>query len=340
VIWARWRQLKAPDQEPRRDLPFEDLIEEAPIMAMLLDRDLRVLAANALARDFFAIDPARLPAPLVEATREDNLDTVLRVGRPEAEIRLAHRQRTVRTRTVPGPTTGSTLLFLSDVTGLRRLETVRQEFVSNLSHELKTPITSLRLAVESLQGDAPAEARKKFARRALREVDHVDAIIDNLRELAEIEAGGSLLSRSTFEVAGLVAEVAARLHLGDRLLVTVPDGLTVTADRAKLAQALGNLLDNADKFAPAGTLIETSAEVAGGELLLRVRDHGLGISPEHWDRVFERFYKVDQARSRDVPGTGLGLAITKHLALAQNGRVWTEAAPTGGQVFAIAIPIS
>ncbi len=340
VIWARWRRLKSPAEPPRPDRPFDDLLENAPVVALLLDRDHRVLAANSAARDFFAIAPERLPAPLVEATREANLDAALRAGRPEAEVRLAHSRRAVRSWAVPGPTAGSTLLFLSDVTDLRRLETVRQEFVSNLSHELKTPITSLRLAVESLYGDAPPEARRRFARRALIEVDHLDAIIDNLRQLAEIEAGTVKVARSLVDVTGLVAEVAGRLRLGTRLVVHVPGGLCVTADRAKLAQALGNLVDNAAKFAPPGTPIEISAEAAAAELVIRVRDHGGGISPEHWDRVFERFYKVDQARSRDVPGTGLGLAITKHLAIAQGGRVWTQAAPGGGQVFSIAIPIS
>jgi signal transduction histidine kinase len=124
----------------------------------------------------------------------------------------------------------------------------------------------------------------------------------------------------------------------------------VTADRTRLAQALDNLLDNAAKYSPPGSPVEVDAQLEAGELRLTVRDHGPGISPEHWPRVFERFYKVDPARSRDgddargdgtraTSGSGLGLAITKHLVRAQGGRVWTEAARDGGQVFGIAIPM-
>jgi signal transduction histidine kinase len=274
----------------------------------------------------------------VDATREGRLVDVLGTGKPEEEIRLSHRRRTVQTRLVPGPTPGDVLLFITDVTELRRLETVRQEFVANLSHELKTPITSLRLAAESLTGHPPAEARRRFTDRVLKETDHLASIIANLRQLAEIEQGQLALQISRFEVADLLAEVADRMRLDQRLEIRAPRGLAVTCDRAKLAQALANLLDNAARFTPVGSAVELDAEVVEGELRLSVRDHGPGISPEHWGRVFERFYKVDRARSRDAGGSGLGLAITKHLAMAQGGRVWTEAARDGGQIFGIAVP--
>jgi two-component system phosphate regulon sensor histidine kinase PhoR len=279
-----------------------------------------------------------LPLSLVDATREGRLVEVLRAGKPEEEIRLSHRRRTVQARLVPGPRPGDVLVFIADVTELRRLETVRQEFVANLSHELKTPITSLRLAAESLTGHPPAEARRRFIERILKETDHLAGIIANLRQLAEIEQGQLALQVSRFEVSELLAEVAERMRLDQRLDIRVPTGLAVTGDRPKLAQALANLLDNAARFTPTGSAVEVEAEVVDGELRLSVRDHGPGISPEHWTRVFERFYKVDRARSRDAGGSGLGLAITKHLAMAQGGRVWTEAARDGGQIFGIAVP--
>src|SRR5206468_106864 len=200
------------------------------------------------------------PASLVEATLEGNLVGVLRAGKPEGETQLVHRRRTVRTKLVPGPQPGETLMFLTDLSELRRLERVRQEFVANLVHELKTPITSLRLTAESLLGDPPARERARFADRLVRQADTSSRIIDNLRQPAE------------------------------------------------------------------------------GGLRIGVRDHGPGISPEHWQRVFERFYKVDPARPREAGGFGLGLAITKHLVQALGGRVWTEAADDGGQVFLIELP--
>jgi signal transduction histidine kinase len=307
-------------------------------MALLLDSERQVLAANRAAREFFAIDPARLPASLLEITREGRLLEALRAGSPEGELRLSHHKRIAQARLVPGPLPGDTLVFLVDVTELRRLETVRREFVANLSHELKTPLTSLRLAAESLLGDPPAPTRERFAQRVVKEADHLAGIIANLRQLVEIEGGVMAVQLTRFQLAELISETAERVGLDRPLRVRAPDGLEVTSDRTKLAQALGNLLDNAVRFSPPGSLIEIEAVEAGAELQITVRDHGPGISPEHWGRVFERFYKVDPARSRATTGSGLGLAITKHLLMALGGRVWTEAAPGGGQIFGIALP--
>ena len=119
---------------------------------------------------------------------------------------------------------------------------------------------------------------------------------------------------------------------------TIANDLFVSTDRPKLAQALGNLLDNAAKFSPPGAAIDVQAEVRQSDVVISVRDRGPGISPEHWSRVFERFYKVDRARPREAGGFGLGLAITKHLVHVLGGRIWTETARDGGQVFFIALP--
>jgi two-component system sensor histidine kinase SenX3 len=253
-------------------------------------------------------------------------------------VELIHRRRTAQVKLVPGPLPGDTLLFLTDVTELRRLERVRQEFVANLSHELKTPVTSLRLAIESLEGDPDGADRRRFIKHALDEADHLAAVIENLRRLASLEAGEVRAERAEFQLAPAVAEVVDRLRLGDRATLALDPDLQVTGDREMLAQALANLLDNAARFSPDGAEVEISAQRREGEVVIGVRDHGPGIAPEHWERVFERFYKVDPARTRQAGGTGLGLAITKHLVHAQGGRVWTEAHPDSGQVFLIGIP--
>jgi signal transduction histidine kinase len=119
--------------------------------------------------------------------------------------------------------------------------------------------------------------------------------------------------------------------------VDVPEHLIIATDRPKVAQALGNLIDNAAKFSPPGSPIDIRAQVLEQEVRISVRDHGAGISPEHWNRLFERFYKVDRARPREAGGFGLGLAISKHLVQSIGGRIWTEAAEEGGQVFLIAL---
>ena len=338
MIWERWRRTLRPDRDPQPLKPFEDLIEEAPVIALLLDRDHRVQAANEAARRYFDIDAARLPASLVEVTLEGKLVDLLRAGTSQGETQLVHRRRTVRSKLVPGPRPGETLMFLLDVTELRLLERVRQEFVANLVHELKTPITSLRLTAESLIGNPAPRDRARFAERLVREADLMSKIIDNLRQLAELESGALMLEKTSFDLRDLVQELGQRLSPHRQLNVDMPEHMVISTDRPKLAQALGNLVDNAAKFSPPVSAIDFRAEVAEDKVRISVRDRGPGISPEHWSRVFERFYKVDRARPREAGGFGLGLAITKHLIQSIGGRIWTVAADEGGQVFYIELP--
>lgn len=317
--------------------PFDDLLEEAPVIALLLDGANSVIAMNRAAAAFFSAQRADLPKGVIEVTREGALLDVLRGGRPEREIELVHSRRAVHVRLVPGPASGDTLMFLTDVTELRRLERVRQEFVANLSHELKTPVTALRLAIESLEGGTTEQDRRRFVQRALDEADHLAGVIENLRKLASLEAGEVRADFGDVPLAETVEEVVQRLRIEPRTQLRIDRELMVRADRQMLSQALANLLDNAVRFTPDEGEVVISAAESAGEVVVSVRDHGPGIAPEHWERVFERFYKVDPARTRQTGGTGLGLAITKHLVQAQGGRIWTEAGPDSGQVFSIAL---
>lgn len=338
MIWDRRRQDDSSQPVPDRHDSFGEVLESAPIIALLLDADGRVLRANAAARDFFEIDTTRLPASIVEVTLESRLFEIVAAREVRGEASLVHHRRTVQTLLVPGPAPFQNILFLADITEVRRLATVRQEFVANLVHELKTPITSLRLTAESLLGDPQPKDRRRFAERIVREADLMSKIIDNLRQLGDIETGLMAADVSRFDLAQLIDDSIARLGLDRPVNASVPDSLTVESDRAKLVQALDNLLDNAAKFSPPGTAIDVEARRQESEVVISVRDRGPGISPEHWSRVFERFYKVDRARPREAGGFGLGLAITKHLVQVLGGRIWTEAARDGGQVFYIALP--
>jgi two-component system phosphate regulon sensor histidine kinase PhoR len=338
VIWDRRRSIEPePPSPPSRD-SFADLLENAPVMALLIGTDTRVVAANRAAREFFDIDSSRLPASLVEVTLESRLFEIVNGGEAQGEAQLVHHRRVVQTRLVPGRREGEAILFLTDISEVRRLATVRQEFVANLVHELKTPITSLRLTAESLLGDPLPKDRRRFAERLVREADLISKIIDNLRRLGDIETGVMAIDMASVDLAELVNESVARLRLERPVHATIPPDLTVATDRAKLVQALDNLLDNAAKFSPPGTAIDVEVALSGAEVVISVRDRGPGISPEHWSRVFERFYKVDRARPRESGGFGLGLAITKHLVQVLGGRIWTETAREGGQVFYIALP--
>ena len=337
VIWNRRRSEDAGRPEHATRDAFAETLEDAPIAALVLDPEGRVVRANAAARRFFAIDSARLPASLVEVTLESRLFEIVNTGATDAVANLVHHRRAVDIHLVPGPDPSQRILFLVDITEVRKLATVRQEFVANLVHELKTPITSLRLTAESLLGDPLPKDRRRFAERIVREADLISKIIDNLRQLGDIEMGTMEVHKSTFALGELVSQSVARLDLDREVNTGIPDGMILTTDRAKLTQALDNLLDNAAKFSPAGTAIDVEAAVTEREVVLSVRDRGPGISPEHWSRVFERFYKVDRARPREAGGFGLGLAITKHLVQVLGGRIWTEAAREGGQVFSIAL---
>ncbi len=337
MVWDRRRPLEPATVPAVAHELFADLVEDAPIAVLLLDAENRVTAANAAARAFFDIEATRLPASLVEVTLESRLLEIVSSGEVDAEASLVHHRRTVLTRLVRGRRAGESLLYISDITELRHLARVRQEFVANLVHELKTPITSLRLTAESLLGDPLPKDRRRFAERLIKEADLMSKIIDNLRQLGDIETGAMAIEITRFDLRELIDDNIARLGVDRPVELDVPDELIITTDRTKLAQALGNLLDNAAKFSPAGTAIDIRA-YAGNELLISVRDRGPGISPEHWTRVFERFYKVDRARPREAGGFGLGLAITKHVVQVLGGRIWTEAARDGGQVFVIALP--
>lgn len=338
MIWDRRRADDQIRREPEPRDTFNETLEAAPIMAMLLDADSRVVRANKAARDFFDIDAARLPASVVEVTLESRLFEIVSGGEQRGEAQLVHHRRVVQTQLVNGPSAGQSLLFLLDITEERRLATIRQEFVANLVHELKTPITSLRLTAESLLGDPQPKDRRRFAERLVREADLISKIIDNLRQLGDIETGVMAVDLSRVELGELVTDSIARLGIDRPVNASIPEDLVIETDRAKLVQALDNLLDNAAKFSPPGTAIDVDAKLTGDSLVLSVRDRGPGISPEHWSRVFERFYKVDRARPRESGGFGLGLAITKHLVQVLGGRIWTEAAREGGQVFYIALP--
>jgi two-component system phosphate regulon sensor histidine kinase PhoR len=240
-----------------------------------------------------------------------------------------------------------TLVVFHDITHLRRLETARRDFVANVSHELKTPITSIKGFVETLLAGAlnEPENAEKFLRIIAQQTDRLNEIIDDLLSLSRIEqeaerhqiafTRGNL--KELLQAASQVCEAkAAAKNIG--LSVTCPDALRASLNAPLLEQALVNLIDNAIKFSPANSTVRVEAQETGAEIIIRIMDHGDGIPPEHLDRIFERFYRVDAGRSRKVGGTGLGLAIVKHIAQAHGGRVTVSSTPVGGSTFSIMIP--
>jgi len=239
------------------------------------------------------------------------------------------------------------LVVFNDITRLKRLETVRRDFVANVSHELKTPITALKGCVETLADGSSITDQdgKKFINMMVRHVDRLEAIVNDLLSLSKIEFDSE---RGWIQIElSPVADVLRRAvntftaqaeHKKIFLTVDCPEDLTASINAALLEQAVGNLIDNAVKYSGEGTRVSVSAKLNGNDVELSVADHGPGIEKKHLDRIFERFYRVDQARSRALGGTGLGLSIVKHIALAHCGTVGVTSAIGQGSTFTIRFP--
>lgn len=243
------------------------------------------------------------------------------------------------------------LTLLQDLTQIRRLETVRRDFISNISHELRTPMAALKALVETLRESAMEDPKtaRRFLDRMETEVESLTRLVEELLELSRIEAGQAPMRLAPVTLAEIVIPPLERLRLqaekaGLTLTVDLPTGLpTVLADVEQMQRVVANLLHNAIKFTPAGGRItvrayEVKENLQQPEVVVEVADTGIGIPAEHLPRIFERFYKVDRARSGS--GTGLGLAIAKHIVQAHGGRIWAESVEGQGSTFYFALPAS
>lgn len=239
------------------------------------------------------------------------------------------------------------LVVLNDITRVKRLETVRRDFVANVSHELKTPITALRGCVETLADPVHrnAQGSERFIDMMRRQVERLAAIVEDLLSLSRIEHDAEH-KRIPLE-PGMVCDVLRRAAQafakageakGISVAVECAGDLSARINAALLEEAVGNLVDNAIKYSAERTRVVVSAIQNGSDIEIRVADQGVGIEKKHLPRIFERFYRVDQARSRALGGTGLGLAIVKHIVLAHGGTISVESTPGQGSTFTIRIP--
>lgn len=241
---------------------------------------------------------------------------------------------------------GNVLLVFQDLTRLHRLEMVRRDFVSNVSHELRTPLASLKAITETLREGALDDptAAKRFLLRMEIEIDALAQMVQELLELSRIESGKVPLDKQPIAPAMIIEAAYNRMqHQAERaginLSYTVPEDLPlVNADRARIIQVMVNLLHNAVKFTPPGGEISMTAEQKKKMVVFQIKDTGIGIDPEALPRIFERFYKVDRARTGE--GTGLGLSISRHLIEAHNGTIWAESEVGKGSTFHFSLPIS
>ena len=319
---------------------------------LVIDGGSRVSLLNRAAESMLGVRATEaVGSGVAEIVRDHELQTLVRgasgSGQPhQSDVELVAGRRFVRALAIPVRENGSggVLLTLQDLTRMQRLDTTRREFVSNVSHELRGPLASIKAMVETL-ADGAMEDRTTaadFLERIRRDVDRMTVMANELLELSLLESGQVELHLAPLPIKPIVEEVieeaADRAALaGVEASMEIPDDLAyVVGEEDKVRQVLVNLVENAIKFMPDGGRVSVGATENGRMVEVSVEDSGMGIPPEHLPHVFERFYKVD--RSRGEEGTGLGLAIVKHIVQLHSGDVRVESREGSGSTFYFTIP--
>lgn len=322
-----------------------EALDAVPGGVLVADENGQVVFRNGPAEEYHG---ARHGEALVEAAVGELLDEAVAGRGGERTLELFGPPRRILVVTATPLSNGNRLMgamaLVQDVSERRRLEEVRRDFVANISHELKTPVGALSLLAETLLDEHDIEVGRRMAGRMVVEASRVADTIDDLLVLSRIESG-ELPSHEPVSVSEVVTETLDRLQPAVERsnigvdAVAVDDHLTVVADRRQLVSALYNLLDNAVKYSDEGSTVTVRAAAADQWLEIAVADTGMGIPARDVERVFERFYRVDHARSRQTGGTGLGLAIVRHVAVNHGGDVVVESRLGEGSTFVLRIPI-
>jgi two-component system phosphate regulon sensor histidine kinase PhoR len=347
------RLAAADERAAATDRDAAILVELVGVGAVRVAPDLTVLTANESAHRLVGRRPGTMAGrSVLEAFTDHHVEeiaqTALESGSAVGEMTIRIEQGPtllVRARRTSG---GDVWLVLEDVSELRRLQRIRTEFIDNLSHELRTPLTTVSLLAETLAADAdglPPRAAERVAKIEV-ETGHLVQMVNELMDLSRIESGIAIVALDDIDLGRLATTTMERLRLfaerqGVTLAVRSPAAVPlVRGDRERLGQALLNLLHNAVKFSPTGSAVTIAVTPAETEVVVAVEDHGQGIPRTALPRIFERFYKVDRARTRGVGGTGLGLSIARHIVEAHGGRIWAESEAGTGSTFSFAIPIT
>src|SRR6266404_2891469 len=321
---------------------------------LVVDTDCRITLLNRTFQELFVLRDNWLDVPLLETLRDPAIERAisetLQTGEPvRREITISDRQMQISAVPMKNEVDGTNgaLLLFHDVSELKRVDQMRSDFVANVSHELRTPLSILRGYIETLL-EVPKISRKESSRILEvmeRHSERLGLLVEDLLSLAQLESGNSKLQVRVVDSAKLFTDVLRdwekefakrQLKLNVDLTEPVP---RIRADEARLREVLDNLLDNAVKYSREKDEIHLKAERRGDEIALSVRDSGVGIAKEDLPRIFERFYRVDKARDRELGGTGLGLAIVKHIAQLHGGRVEAESELGKGTTIRVFLPL-
>jgi two-component system phosphate regulon sensor histidine kinase PhoR len=323
-------------------------------------RERVVLANDAAGRLFDFRAPTAEGRPLLEVVRNHavrqavtNAFALRRPQKLETRSSIQHPASSIQhidvhVQPLPGEPCPGVVLVMHDTTELRRLETLRRDFVANVSHELKTPLSSIKAYTETLRNGAvnDPDTSQRFLERIEEQSDRLHHLIMDMLMIARIESDQQVFEIVAVDVAGVVNScfetrrpAADAKHIELKVPADQPAG-RVRADHEGLREILDNLIDNAIKYTPDGGTVTVSWQGDSSHCRISVADTGIGIKPDDQRRVFERFYRVDKARSRELGGTGLGLAIVKHLAQAFSGKVAVTSEPGRGSTFTVELPVA
>jgi two-component system phosphate regulon sensor histidine kinase PhoR len=320
---------------------------------LMIDADGRVARVNPTLRDILLLSNDVVGRAVFSVIRHAALMELVELARDKGiakstEIELGGlKPRRLLVRVVPLESgEGALLVVFVDVTDLRRLEVMRRDFVANVSHELRTPVTAVQSATETLLAGAVSEqeAAKKFLGIIERNTERLRSLIDDLLDLSRIEAKEFKLRREPTDLTTAIQSVFAtakeraekqRVELA---LEVDPAARTAFLDRRAIEQVMGNLVENAVKYCPGARIVVTAKPRSGSGVTIAIADTGPGIEQRHLGRIFERFYRVDPGRSRELGGTGLGLSIVKHLVEALGGTVSVTSAVGKGTTFTVELP--
>jgi two-component system phosphate regulon sensor histidine kinase PhoR len=339
---------------------FHAVIDSLQEGVVAIDREERILFANEAVRQLIDAGDALLPGrPFWESVRQrDVLQLPVQAMEEEQAVfrevtlHLASGERTIQTSSFPlwmgSEEPNGAVLLLRDTTELRSLETIRRDFVANVSHELKTPLTAIAGLTETIIGDdeMPKSIQNNFIKRIHNQAERLSALVLDLLSLSRIEAYTSDPEAEQFDLMEIVQDCAARLSdlahkQGHDLLLKRPDQpVPIHGDRESLTQAVDNLISNALRYTPNPGRVEVQVDRDASHGWISVSDNGIGIDRREQERIFERFYRVDKARSRELGGTGLGLSIVKHVVQRHGGTVDLISAPAEGSTFTIRLPVS